>query len=278
MEVPILFEAQQIRCIWHNEEWFYVLSDVVLALTASKDVKQYIKRMRGRDKELFRQWEQIVLPLEVQTKGGKQKMGCANTQGIFRIIQSIPSPKAEPFKQWLSQVGYERLQEIENPELAAKHARKYYADLGYSDSWIDKRLQAIAIRTQLTDEWKERDIKAGSEYTILTAEIAESTFGIKPKDHKALKDLNRESLRDHMTNLELIFTMLGEEATRSKAVEKDAQGFLENKKVAKEGGTAAGKALEAYENETGDKVVSPNNFKLQIAQAKSRKKLKRKKK
>lgn len=278
METPILFEAQQIRRVWHNEEWFYALSDVVLALTASKDVKQYIKRMRSRDKELSQRWEEIVLPLEVHTKGGKQKIGFANTQGIFRVIQSISSPKAEPFKQWLAQVGYERLQEVEKPELAAQRARKYYAGLGYSNSWIDKRLQAITIRTQLTEEWKKRDVKAGSEYAVLTAEIAKSTFGIKPKDHKALKDLNRESLRDHMTNLELIFTMLGEEATRNKAVEKDAQGFIENKHAAKEGGTAAGKALQAYESETGDKVVSPNNFKVQIAQAKAKKRLKRKKK
>ena len=152
----------------------------------------------------------------------------ANTESLFRIIQSIPSPKAEPFKRWLAQVGYERIQEIENPELAAQRSRRYYKDLGYNDEWIERRMQSIEIREQLTDEWKNRDVKQGAEYAILTAEISKATFGFKPSEYMELKGLKRENLRDHMTNLELIFTMLGEEQTKQEAVKRDAQGFSEN--------------------------------------------------
>lgn len=273
----ILFQEQQIRRVWHNEEWWFVLEDVVLALTDSKDVKQYIRRMRSRDKELSKGWVQIVLPLPVETAGGVQKINCANTEGIFRVIQSIPSQKAEPFKRWLAKVGYERIQEIENPELAAERARQYYQELGYDEAWIEKRLQSIVVRGQLTDEWKERGVKEGLEYAILTAEISEATFGLKPKDYKKVKDLKRENLRDHMTPLELIFTMLGEEGTRQETLKDDAQGFPENLKAAKKGGAAAGDAREAFEKRTGQKVVSPSNYKKQIKEAKAKKKLKGKK-
>ena len=197
---------------------------------------------------------------------------------MFRLIQSIPSPNAEPFKQWLAKVGYERVQEIENPELAAERARQYYKDLGYSDEWIATRLKSIEVRGQLTDEWKDRDVKAGLEYAILTAEISRATFGLKPSDYKKYKGLARENLRDHMTNLELIFTMLGEEQTKQEAIKDDAHGLEENKKAAIEGGSAAGDALGAFEKRTGQKVVSDKNFKDQIKAAKKQKKLKAKKK
>ena len=197
-------------------------------------------------------------------------MNCANTEAMFRIIQSIPSPKAEPFKLWLAKVGYERVQEIENPELAAERARQYYRDLGYDEKWIETRIQTIAIRGQLTDEWKVRGVQEGMEYSILTAEISRATFGLVPKEYKELKGLKRENLRDHMTNLELIFTMLGEEGTRQNAIKKDAQGFEENRGSAIEGGTAAVKALGAYEESTGDKVVTNRNFKKQIEEAKKK--------
>ena len=268
----ILFQEQAIRRAWHQEEWWYAVSDVVQVLTDSKDVRSYIKKMRKRDPELAKGWGQIVTPLSVETAGGKQRMNCANLEGIFRIVQSISSPKAEPFKKWLAKVAHERIQEIENPELAAERARQYYQDLGYSEDWIAKRLQSIDIRGKLTDEWKARDIKEGLEYAILTAEISRATFGLSPSEYKEHKDLNNENLRDHMTDLELIFTMLGETATRNEAQKKDAQGFFQNKKAALEGGAAAGDALTAYEKRTGQQVVTDKNFKHQIAEAKKVKK------
>jgi DNA-damage-inducible protein D len=225
----IVFQERQIRRIWHREEWWFVIEDVVSVLTESKDPKQYIRRMRNRDEQLSQGWVQFVLTLEVETPGGSQRMNCANTEAMFRIIQSIPSSKAEPFKLWLAKVGYERVQEIENPELAAERARQYYRDLGYDEKWIETRLQTIAIRGQLTDEWKTRGVQEGIEYSILTAEISRATFGLVPSEYKDLKGLKRENLRDHMTNLELIFTMLGEEGTRQSAIKKDAQGLEENR-------------------------------------------------
>lgn len=275
----VVFQDKEIRSVWHNDEWWFAVVDVVEVLSESKDVRQYVKRMRSRDQELNRNWGTICTPLQMIAKDGKKrKVNAANTEGVFRIIQSIPSPKAEPFKQWLAKVGYERVQEIENPELAAQRAREYYQALGYNDEWIDKRLQSINIRGQLTDEWKARNVKKGVEYSILTAEIFRAAFGLAPSEHKDLKGLKRENLRDHMTDLELIFTMLAETTTKNKTIEKDAQGFDESKQAAIEGGTATHKALEAYEKETGSKVVSSGNFKDQIKAAKEQKKLERKKK
>jgi len=273
----IVFQEQEVRRTWHNEEWWFSVADVVQILTDSKDVNSYIKKMRKRDEGLSKGWGQIVTPLSIKTKGGKQRMNCANTEGVFRLVQSIPSAKAEPFKKWLAKVGYERIQEIENPELAAERARQYYKELGYSDDWIAKRLQSVDIRGQLTDEWKGRGVKEGLEYAILTAEISRATFGLAPSEYKELKGLKRENLRDHMTNLELIFTMLGEETTKQKAVDKNAKGFNENRNVAIEGGTATGKALDVYEKATGKKVVSSDNFKDQIKEAKKQKRLANKK-
>lgn len=270
----IVFQEKNIRRVFHNEEWWFSVSDIIEVLTDTKDVRQYIKKMRKRDESLNFKWGTICTPLQLIAKDGKKrKTNCANTEGIFRLIQSIPSPKAEPFKQWLAKVGYERIQEIENPELAAERARQYYRDLGYDENWIEKRLQSIGIRGQLTDEWKSRGVKEGLEYAILTAEISKASFGMTPSEYKKHKGLKRENLRDHMTNLELIFTMLGEEQTQIEAKNKDAQGFYDNKEAAQKGGKAAGKALDAFEKQTQQKVVSDSNFINQIQEAKKQKKL-----
>ena len=210
-----LFESKQIRSIWNEAEqkWYFVVEDVVLVLTDSKDPKQYIKRMRQRDGELAKGWVQIVPTLLVETAGGKQRMGCADTKGLLRIIQSIPSPKAEPFTLWLAQVGSDRLEEIENPELATQRIRELYKLKGYPDDWIEKRMRSIAIREELTEEWKNRGVKEQLEYAILTAEISKATFGLTPSEYKVVKGLKNQNLRDHMTDLELIFSMLGEAST-----------------------------------------------------------------
>ncbi|MCM8813749.1 MAG: Bro-N domain-containing protein, partial [Candidatus Omnitrophica bacterium] len=234
---------------------------VVLALTDSSDPKQYIQRMKQRDEELAKGWVQIVHTLAVQTAGGKQRMLCANTEGVFRIIQSIPSPKAEPFKRWLAKVGYERIQEIEDPELAQKRTRALYKAKGYSDEWIEKRMRGIAIREELTDQWQKRGIREQKEYEILTAEISKATFGMTPSAYKKHKGLKRENLRDHMTDLELIFSMLGEASTKEIAVNKNAQGFVENKQAAFEGGSVAGNARNELERKSGKKVISKENYK-----------------
>lgn len=275
----IIFQETEIRRVWHNEEWWFSVVDVIAVLTESSDPKRYWADLKRRtEKESGAKVFAFCEPLKMQTAGGKQNVICANTEGMFRIIQSIPSPKAEPFKLWLAQVGYERIQEIENPELAAQRARQYYKALGYNDAWIDTRLKSIDIREKLTDEWKERGVKEGLEYAILTAEISRATFGVTPSEYKKIKELKRENLRDHMTDLELIFTMLGEVGTRNIVVDKDAQGFEENKDAAVEGGLAAGKALDAYEDQTGKKVVTNKNFKQQIAEAKKQQKALGKKK
>ena len=207
-----------------------MIVDVVSALTGSVQPDGYIKDMRRRDPEFSKGWGQIATPLSIQTRGRAQKLNCANTEGIFRIIQSIPSPKAEPFKRWLARVGYERVQEIEDPELATKRTRALYQAKGYSDSWIEKRMRGIEVRETLTGEWKKRDVGGDREYAILTAEISKATFGMTPTQYKKFKNLRRENLRDHMNDLELIFSMLGEASTTQIAKGKDAQGFGENKK------------------------------------------------
>ena len=255
-----VFRGNEVRRKLHNDEWWFVLEDVVLVLIDSKDPKQYIQRMKQRDLELKKGWVQIVRTLSIETSGGKQKLNCANTEGIFRIIQSIPSPKAEPFKRWLAKVGYERVQEIEDPELAAKRSRELYQAKGYSEDWIEKRMRGIAIRAELTDEWKNRDVGGNREYAILTAEISKATFGMTPSEYKNLKQLDRENLRDHMGDLELIFSMLGEAATTEITRTQDAQGFVENRTVAHKGGRIAGDARVDLEKESGRKVVSNENY------------------
>lgn len=256
----IVFKDKKIRRTLHNNEWWFVVEDVVLALIDSKDPKQYIQRMKRRDPELAKGWVQIVHTLAIETAGGQQRMLCANTEGIFRIIQSIPSPKAEPFKRWLAKVGYERVQEIEDPELANKRIRALYRAKGYSQAWIEKRMRGIAVRAELTEEWKNRGVGSEPEYAILTAEISKAAFGMTPSEYKAHKGLARENLRDHMTDLELIFSMLGEAATTEIARRQDAKGFAENKSVARKGGRIAGEAREKLEIESGAKVVSSENY------------------
>ena len=261
METSIaVFRGKGIRKTIHNNEWWFSVADVVEVLTETANSSDYIKKMRKRDNELAKGWGQIVTPLLLETSGGKQKVNCANTEGIFRIIQSIPSPKAEPFKRWLAKVGYERVQEIEDPELATKRTRALYKAKGYSDDWIEKRMRGIAIREELTDEWKKRQVRLEKEYAILTAEIAKAAFGVTPGEHKKLKGLNRENLRDHMTDLELIFSMLGEAATTEITRVDDAKGFQESKRAAHKGGEVAGTARKDLERKTRKKVVSPENY------------------
>lgn len=276
----IVFQEKEIRRVWHNEEWWFSVIDIIEVISESNRPRKYWSDLKKKlENEGYSEVSEKIGQLKMKAPDGKmRKTDAANTETMFRIIQSIPSPKAEPFKRWLAKVGQERIQEIENPELAAERARQYYRDLGYSEDWIAKRLQSIEIRGKLTDEWKTRGVKEGMEYSILTAEISNATFGMKPSEYRAYKGLKRENLRDHMTDLELIFTMLGETATRDEAVAKDAQGFDENKDAAVEGGTAANEALEAFEKRTGREVITDKNFKNQIAEAKKQKKLEQKKK
>ena len=260
-----LFQRKEIRRTIHNNEWWFVIVDVVAALTNSADPSDYLKKMSKRDaalSELIKGGGQFVPPLSLEfpTAGGPQNILCWNTEGIFRLIQSIPSPKAEPFKRWLARVGYERIQEIEDPELATKRTRAIYKAKGYSDDWIEKRMRSIAIRDELTDEWKKRGVREQREYAILTAEISEATFGLTPSQYAEFKRLKRENLRDHMTDLELIFSMLGEAATTEITRTRDAQGFPENEEAARSGGTVAGNARRELEKKSGRKVVTSDNY------------------
>ncbi|UCG49069.1 MAG: Bro-N domain-containing protein [Phycisphaerales bacterium] len=256
-----VFRGKQVRKTIHNNEWWFSITDVVAALTDSADTKQYVKKMRRRDRQLNEYWGTICTPLDLLAHDGKiRKSNCANTEGVFRIIQSIPSPKAEPFKRWLARVGYERVQEIEDPELGTKRTRALYKAKGYSDGWIEKRMRGIAIREELTDEWKKRRVKEETEYGILTAEISKATFGLTPSEYKKLKGLKRENLRDHFSDLEQVFSMLGEAATTEITRNKDAHGFGESKEAAREGGDVAGKARRDLESRTGKKVVSRRNY------------------
>jgi DNA-damage-inducible protein D len=242
------------------------VEDVALAFIESRDPKQYIQRMKQRDPELGKGWVQIVHTLSVPAEGGPQTMLCANTESLFRIIQSIPSPKAEPFKRWLAKVGYDRIQEIEDPELATKRTRARYKAKGYSDDWIEKQMRSIAIRDELTGEWKKRGVKEQREYAIIAAEISKAAFGMTPSEYGEFKGLNRENLRDHMDDLELIFSMLGEAATTEIARTKDAQGFPQNKRIAREGGSVAGNARRELERKSGRKVSTRENY-LALAQS-----------
>ncbi len=254
-----IFKGNKVRRVIHNNEWWFVVEDVVVALTDSLNPKDYINKMRLRDNELAKGYGQFVHTLPIETAGGKQQMNCANTEGIFRIIQSIPSPKAEPFKRWLAKVGYERVQEIEDPELATKRTRALYKAKGYSDDWIEKRMRGIAIREELTDEWQKRGAIEQRDYEILTSEISKATFGVTPAEYKSLKGLKRENLRDHMDDFELIFTMLGERATTEIHRSEDSQGLPKLKKDAKEGGNIAGGARKQLEKRLGRSIVSSKN-------------------
>lgn len=255
-----IFQGKEIRKTWNKEEWWFVIVDVIAVLTDSVQPEGYLKDMRRRDIELSKGWGQIATPLAIKTSGGLQKLNCANAEGIFRIIQSISSPKAEPFKLWLAKVGYERVKEIEDPELATKRTRELYKLKGYSDAWIEKRMRGIAVREELTSEWKNRDIKEDREFAILTAEISKATFGMTPSEYKEHKGLKRENLRDHMNDLELIFSMLGEASTTRIATSKNAIGFSENKVAAQKGGKIAGDARKNLEMESGREVIKKENY------------------
>ena len=263
----VVFQEKAIRRTWHNEERWFSIIDVVGILSETAIPKRYwsdLKRKLAQEAGSGQPYEKIVR-LKLSAPDGKQRdTDCANTETLFRVIQSIPSPKAEPFKRWLAQVGYERVKEIENPELSSARARELYQAKGYPQAWIEKRLRSISIRGELTDEWKERGVQEGKEYSILTAEIARATFGVTPGAHSRLKGLDKvktgNNLRDHMTDLELIFTMLGEAGTTEIARRKDAQGFADNRKAAKEGGTIAGDARKALEAKSGKPVVSKDNY------------------
>jgi len=260
----IVFRNKSIRRVLHQNEWWFAIIDVVSVLTDSANPTGYLKDMRRRNPELSKGWGQIATPLSIETAGGRQKINCANVEGIFRVVQSIPSSKAEPFKRWLAKVGYERVQEIEDPELAAKRARVTYKAKGYPDSWIEKRMRSIAIREELTDEWKQRGIQEQKNYAILTAEISKAAFGVTPSEYKQYKKLKRENLRDHMTDLEFIFSMFGEASTTEIARNKDAQGFVENRDVAREGGTVSGNARKELEAKSGRSVIGQDNYKALI--------------
>lgn len=255
-----IFKGKNIRKVIHKNEWWFVVEDIVITLTDTPNPKDYITKMRLRDAELNKGYGQIVSTLFVDTAGGRQKMNCANTEGIFRIVQSVPSPKAEPFKRWLAKVGYERIQEIEDPELATKRTRMLYKLKGYSDDWIEKRMRGIAIREELTDEWQKRGAREKKDYEILTAEISKATFDVTPSEYRKLKGLKRENLRDHMDDFELIFTMLGERATREIHQVENSQGVPKLKTDAKVGGSIAGGARKQLEKRIGRSLVSRTNY------------------
>ena len=271
----VVFKDKQIRRTLYNNEWWFSIADVAGVLTDSADAGAYWRKLKQRLKAEGSEVVTFCHGLKLIAPDGKMRQtDCANTEGLFRIIQSIPSPKAEPFKRWLAQVGYERVQEIEDPELATRRTKALYRAKGYSEAWIEKRMRGIAVRAELTDEWKNRDVREGLEYAILTAEISKAAFGLTPSEYKKLKKLERENLRDHMTDLELIFSMLGEAATTEIARRQDAQGFKENKTAARKGGRIAGGAREKLEKESGARVISPENY---LNEPESRKRLKDKK-
>lgn len=256
-----LFEDKLVRSVWdeEKEEWFFSVNDVVQILTDSTNVTDYIKKMRKRDEELGKGWGQIVTPLSVQTAGGKQKTNFANTQGLFRIIQSIPSKKAEPFKQWLAKVGAERLDQLQDPELSIKQGLEDYRRLGYSDDWINQRLKSIEIRKDLTDQWKEHNVEAGVQYAALTDIIYQAWAGKTAKEYKKFKGLKKENLRDNMTNEELVLNMLAELSATSITKAKNPQTLEENALCAHEGGTVAAVARRELESKTGRSIVTPLN-------------------
>jgi len=260
----VVFQSKHIRRIRLNDEWFFSVIDVVGVLTESTNPRDYWFKMKTRVAlEDGVQLSTICRQLKIESSDGKKyATDCANTQSLFRIIQSIPSPKAEPFKQWLAKVGYERVQEIENPELAQERMKEFYALKGYPKDWIDKRLRGIAFRQNLTDEWKERGIEQERDFAILTAEISKATFGLTPSEYKEIKGLTKknQNLRDHMTDLELIFTMLSEKVTTEISKQEKPDTFSKSKNVARRGGAVAGNARKETEKELGKSIVSKKNF------------------
>ena len=256
-----LFEEKEIRRTYQEGKWYFSVVDVVFALTNSKDPKQYINKLRKRDEILNKGWVQIVHPLKLDTNGGKQSINCADTEGILRIIQSIPSPKAEPFKRWLAKVGSERIEEIQNPELAMDRMKELYEKKGYSKSWINMRERGIATRHNLTDEWKERGISKGIEYAILTNEIYKSGFGVTAKEYKDIKGLHEsENLRDSMTNIELALTNLGEATAVEFHKKNDSKGLKELKNDMSEAGTVINSAKKEIERKLERPIITSDNY------------------
>jgi hypothetical protein len=266
----VVFQGKGIRRTWHDGEWYFSVVDVVEALTDSTIPRRYWSDLKGKlQDDGFELYGKIV-QLKIESADGKKySTDCTSTKNMFRIIQSIPSPKAEPFKQWLAQVGYERIQEIDNPELAQARMKEFYRAKGYSDDWIEKRVRGIAVRDELTDEWKNRDVGTPREFAILTAEISKATFGMTPAEYKRLKGLKSENLRDHMNDLELIFTMLGEGVTTEITRVKDSRGYQECETSAREGGEVAGNARKDAEKRIGRSVVSDENY-TQIPEKKAK--------
>jgi len=257
----IVFQGEQIRRIWYKEEWHFSVIDVVEVLTESAIPKRYWSDLKSKLKDEGFGVYDFIVRLKLKAPDGKLRLtDCANIRSIFRIIQSIPSKKAEPFKRWLAKVGYERIQEIENPELAQERMKQIYKLKGYSNNWIEKRVRGIAVREELTDEWDKRGAKTKKEYAILTAEISKATFDLNPKEYKEHKGLKHENLRDHMDDLELILTMLGESTTTRFTRERDTEGFVKLKKDAKEGGDVAGKTRKDIEKRLGKTIISKENY------------------
>jgi DNA-damage-inducible protein D len=263
MNKIVVFQDQKIRRIWHNEEWYFSVVDVVEALTDSINAKDYWYRLKKRESEHNIELSTICRQLKLPAEDSKMRLtDCANTENMFRIIQSIPSKKAEPFKQWLAKVGYERIQEIENPELAQDRAKEYYKLKGYPQNWIEKRLRGIAVRQDLTEEWSKRGVKEGKEYAILTDEISKATFEKTVGEYKKFKKLQRknQNLRDHMNDWELILTMIGEKATTDITKERNSQGVNECKDSANKGGNIAKRTRKDIEKNIGKKIISKENF------------------
>ena len=259
--LPTVFQEKEVRRVWQDDQWYFVVEDVVLVLTESKDAKQYIQRMKQRDTELSQGWVQIVHTLGVPTKGGVQQMICANLEGTFRIIQSISSPKAEPFKLWLAKVGHERIQEIQDPALGVNRARDLWQKHGRSEKWIQQRMMGQETRNKLTDYWSDHDVKKGEEFAILTNIIHAEWSGLGVQDHKKIKQLGKtNNLRDHMSEAELIFTALAELSTRQIAETMQAEGLEENKIPAIKGGRVANTARKELESKTGKSVITGENF------------------
>lgn len=258
-----LFEEKKVRTIWDDvqERWYFSVADVVEVLTDSANPTDYIKKMKKRDPQLAQGWGQFVTPLSMQTAGGKQRVNCASQEGIFRIIQSIPSPKAEPFKLWMAQVASNRIDQLQDPELSINQAMLDYKRLGYSDNWINQRLKSIEVRKELTDEWKRRGVEEGMQFATLTDIITQTWSGKTTKEYKRFKGLKKENLRDNMTNTELILNMLAETATTDLSKEQNPESFEENMNVAQKGGNVARSARTALEKELGHSVVSPLNAK-----------------
>lgn len=257
-----IFQKKEIRKIIHKNEWWFSIIDVIEALTGTERPRKYWNDLKKKlIKEGYVEVSENIGRLKIIAPDGKRReTDCANTETIFRIIQTIPSPKAEPFKRWLAKVGYERVQEIEDPELATKRTKMLYKLKGYSENWIEKRMRGIAIREELTDEWQKRGIKEQKEYEILTAEISKATFGVTPSEYKKLKGLKRQNLRDHMNDLELIFNMLGERVTTEISQQEKPATFVKNKNVAERGGNIAGNARKQTEKELDRPIISKENY------------------